>query len=105
MFPLRPCFAISEQVSDPKVTTLDVKPHEGSLRDFPLERNNPLRRYLKLERVMQTPKEHRQHAAECLELARAANEFYVKSALIELAAEFNKLAEQLERTERRRASC
>jgi len=53
---------------------------------------------------MQTPKEHRQHAAECLELARAANEFYVKSALIELAAEFNKLAEQLERTERRRAT-
>jgi hypothetical protein len=44
---------------------------------------------------MQTPKEHRQHAAECLELARAANEFYVKSALIELAAEFDKLAEQL----------
>lgn len=51
--------------------------------------------YLVGATVMQTPKEHWQHAAECLELARAANEFYVKSALIELAAEFDKLAEQL----------
>ena len=45
---------------------------------------------------MPTPKEHRQHAVECLELAKTAKEFYVKSALIELAAEFTKLAEQLE---------
>jgi hypothetical protein len=49
---------------------------------------------------MQTPKEHRQHAEECLELASRAEELYVKSALIELAADFRKMAEQLERSKR-----
>jgi hypothetical protein len=44
---------------------------------------------------MPTAKEYRQHAEECLELAKQAEEFYVKDALIELAAEFNKQAEKL----------
>ena len=51
---------------------------------------------------MATPKEYRQHAAECLELAKA-KEFFVKSALTELAEEFNKRADQMERAERVKA--
>jgi hypothetical protein len=42
-----------------------------------------------------TAKEYRQHAEECLELAKQAEEFYVRAALIELAAEFKKQAEKL----------
>jgi hypothetical protein len=51
---------------------------------------------------MATPKEYRQHAAECLELAKA-KEYFVKSALTELAEEFNKRADQMERAERVKA--
>jgi hypothetical protein len=51
---------------------------------------------------MATSKEYRQHAAECLELANA-KEFFVKSALTELAEEFNKRANQMERAERVKA--
>jgi HEPN domain-containing protein len=36
-----------------------------------------------------------QHAEECLELAKQAEEFYVRAALIELAAEFKKQAEKI----------
>src|ERR1700730_2825816 len=43
-----------------------------------------------------TPKEYRQHAEECLELAKEAEEFYVKTALIELADEFKEQAEKIE---------
>jgi hypothetical protein len=45
---------------------------------------------------MPTPKEYRQHAEECRELAREAEEFYVKTALIELADEFKEQAEKIE---------
>ena len=41
-----------------------------------------------------TSKECRQHAEECLKLARQSEEFYVKSALIELAEEFKEKAEE-----------
>jgi hypothetical protein len=34
---------------------------------------------------MATPREHRQHATQCLELANAAADVYVKMALMELA--------------------
>ena len=51
---------------------------------------------------MATAKEYRQHAAECLELAKA-KEVFVKSALTELAEEFNKRADQMERAERVKA--
>jgi HEPN domain-containing protein len=44
---------------------------------------------------MPTAKECRQHAEECLQLAKQAEEFYVRAALIELAAEFKKQAEKL----------
>ena len=44
---------------------------------------------------MPTAKEYRQHAEECLELAKQAEEFYVKAALIELATEFKKQAEKI----------
>ena len=44
---------------------------------------------------MPTAKEYRQHAEECLELAKQSEEFYVKAALIELAAEFKTQAEQI----------
>jgi hypothetical protein len=41
---------------------------------------------------MPTSKEYWQHAEQCLELAKEANDFYVKSALNELAEEFKKQA-------------
>ncbi len=47
---------------------------------------------------MPTPKEYRQRADECLELTKEPNEWYVKTALLELAAEFQMRAEKLERT-------
>jgi hypothetical protein len=49
-----------------------------------------------------TPKEYRQQADECLELTNEANEWYVRIALVELAAAFRKRAQELERTERTR---
>ena len=45
---------------------------------------------------MLTPQEYRQHAVECRGLAEQANELYVKAALLELAAEFQQMAEFLE---------
>ena len=43
-----------------------------------------------------TPKEYRSRARECLELTDEANEWYVKTALLQLAAEFQRRAERLE---------
>jgi hypothetical protein len=43
-----------------------------------------------------TPKEYRLRARECLELTDEANEWYVKTALLQLAAEFQRRAERLE---------
>ena len=45
---------------------------------------------------MPTSNEYRQHAEECLELAKQAKEFYVSAALIELADEFKKQAGKIE---------
>ena len=45
---------------------------------------------------MRTSKECRQRAEECRELAKQAEEFYVKTALIELADEFKEKAEKIE---------
>jgi hypothetical protein len=39
---------------------------------------------------MPTPKEYRQRAHECLELTDEANQWYVKTALLQLAAEFQR---------------
>jgi hypothetical protein len=44
---------------------------------------------------MPTSKECRLHAEECLELAKQAEEFYVKTALIELAEDFKQQAEKI----------
>ena len=49
---------------------------------------------------MPTPKEYRLRAHECLELTNKPNEWYVKAALLDLAAEFQKRAEKLESAER-----
>ena len=46
---------------------------------------------------MPTAKEYRQQAKECLELAKAAKDLYVKEAMAELSEEFSKTAELLER--------
>jgi 3-methyladenine DNA glycosylase AlkC len=46
---------------------------------------------------MPTAKEYRQQAKECLELAKAAKDLYVKEAMAELAEEFSKTAKLLER--------
>jgi hypothetical protein len=45
-------------------------------------------------------KEYRLEAKACLELADRANEFHVKSALIELARDYDRAARQAERRER-----
>ena len=44
---------------------------------------------------MPTSKECWQHAEQCLELAKEAEDFYVKSALVELAEEFKKQAKKI----------
>ena len=49
---------------------------------------------------MPTAKEYRLEAKACLELAERANEFHVKSALIELARDYDRAARQAERRER-----
>jgi hypothetical protein len=43
---------------------------------------------------MPTSKEYRQRAQGCLQLASTADDFYVKTALVELAADFTKMAER-----------
>jgi hypothetical protein len=48
---------------------------------------------------MPTPKEYRLRAHECLELMKEPSEWYVRAALLELAAEFRKRAEKIEGTE------
>ena len=45
---------------------------------------------------MPTPKEYRVRARECLELTDEAKQWYVKAALLQLAAEFQRRAERLE---------
>jgi len=45
---------------------------------------------------MPTPKECRQHAEECLRLANETSQIYARQALLELAAEFHEIANQLE---------
>jgi hypothetical protein len=45
---------------------------------------------------MPTPKECRQHAEECLRLANETTQVYARQALLELAAEFREIAEELE---------
>jgi hypothetical protein len=49
------------------------------------------------EIAMPTPKEYRLRASECLELTNEADQWYVKTALLQLAVEFQKRAERLER--------
>src|SRR5438132_1136317 len=46
--------------------------------------------------VMPTPKECRQHAEECLKLANETTQLYARLALLELAAEFRDIADELE---------
>lgn len=50
---------------------------------------------------MPTPKEYRLRARECLELCDEADQWYVKAALLKLAAEFQQRAERLERSNER----
>jgi hypothetical protein len=45
---------------------------------------------------MPTPKECRQHAEECLRLANETTQIYARQALLELAAEFRAVADELE---------
>ena len=49
---------------------------------------------------MPTAKEYRQHAQECVELANAAADLFAKQSMTELAEEFNKAADELERFHR-----
>jgi hypothetical protein len=48
-------------------------------------------------RSVPTAKEYRRRAQEYLELAKAAKEQYTKQAMEQLAEEFNKAADRLER--------
>jgi hypothetical protein len=45
---------------------------------------------------MPTANEFRQHAQACLTLASTAIDFYAQNALLELASDFEKMAESLE---------
>jgi hypothetical protein len=54
------------------------------------------------EIAMPTPNEYRLRAIECLELMKEPNEWYVRAALLELAAAFRMRAEAIELTERTR---
>ena len=49
---------------------------------------------------MATSKQYRFQAVECLQLAEQAHEFYVRAALLELAAEFQEMADFLDQQER-----
>ena len=49
---------------------------------------------------MPTSNDYRQRAAECVELMNEANEWYVNTALLELAAVFRIRAGKLEISER-----
>jgi hypothetical protein len=50
------------------------------------------------EIAMPTPKEYRLRAHECLELTNETHQWYVTTALLQLAVEFQKRAERLERS-------
>jgi hypothetical protein len=45
---------------------------------------------------METSRQYRQHAADCLQLANEASDAYVKVSLTELATEFRHRAEVVE---------
>jgi hypothetical protein len=47
--------------------------------------------------AMPTSKECRQHAEECLKLAKETTQIYARQALLELAAEFRAIGEEFER--------
>ncbi len=53
--------------------------------------------YPTVNRPISTSDEYRQRAEECLKLASAAKEPYVRAALLELVAEFSRMAETLKR--------
>ena len=48
------------------------------------------------ETAMNTPREYRQKAADCLKLASETTQAYVKAALTELAREFRETADKIE---------
>ena len=45
---------------------------------------------------MNTPKEYRQQAADCLKLASETTQAYAKAALAKLASEFRETADKIE---------
>jgi hypothetical protein len=47
---------------------------------------------------MATSREYRHRAEECLELAKEADEFYVRTALFELASDFQHMAEEMQQS-------
>jgi len=49
---------------------------------------------------MPTAQEYRQQAQECVGLANAATDLFTKQSMTELADEFNKAADELERFHR-----
>ena len=57
------------------------------------------------EIAMPTPKEYRLRADECLVLMNEAKQWYMKTALLKLAAEFQRRAERLERSDESLANC
>ena len=50
---------------------------------------------------MNTPKEYRQQAADCLKLAGEAHEAYARAALTDLADELRETADKIERCVKR----
>ena len=56
----------------------------------------PPRKQISGEITMPTPNEYRQQACEFLERSDEVNQWYLKTALLQLAVEFLKRAKQLE---------
>ena len=52
---------------------------------------------------MQSAQQYRQQAEQCRNLAREAKELYVKTELIEMAADFSEIATKLEGQRKRDA--
>jgi hypothetical protein len=63
---------------------------------FRINKIVPVRSQINRGSPMPTSQDYRQQADECLAMTNKANEWYVRMALLQLAAEFKKRAENLE---------
>ena len=65
--------------------------------DFVYLSEDRMANYPTVNRPISTSAEYRQRAEECLKLASEAKEPHVRAALLEMVAEFSRMAETLKR--------